>query len=85
MISPNKRVQVVSVLAIALCATAGAQRRDEENGSDRDETTKQHYGYPQDWSSRHRVMAGDDGKDPLRAGSREPRHVYNRVMREVAR
>ena len=86
MISNKKRVHVLFLLAIALCATAWAQRRVEESASDRgDETTKQHFGYPQDWSSRHLVMAGEDGQDPLRAGSREPRHVYNRVMREMAR
>lgn len=86
MIFMTKRVHVLFLLAIALCATTRAQSRVQQNGSDRDdETMKQHFGYPQDWSSRHLVMAGEDGQDPLRAGSREPRHVYNRVMREVAR
>jgi hypothetical protein len=86
MIFMKNRVHLLFLLAIALCATAWAQRRVEENATDGgDETTKQHFGYPQDWSSRHLVMAGEDGQDPLRAGSREPRHVYNRVMREMAR
>jgi hypothetical protein len=86
MFSANKKVHVLFLLVIALCATTWAQSRVQQNGSDRDEeTTKQHFGYPQDWSSRHLVMAGEGGQDPLRNGSREPRHVYNRVMREVAR
>jgi hypothetical protein len=86
MFSTKKKVQVLFLLAIALCATTWAQSPVQQNSSDRDDgTTKQHYGYPQDWSSRHLVMAGGSGQDPLRAGSREPRHVYNRVMREVAR
>lgn len=51
-----------------------------ENG--RDEPT--HLGYPQDWSSRHLVMPGMRPQDVLAAGSRDPRHVYNLVMRQVA-
>jgi len=44
-----------------------------------------HLGYPQDWSSHHLILTGEPGKDPLSAGFREPRHVYNRVMRDVAK
>ncbi len=43
-----------------------------------------HLGYPQDWSSRHVLMPGMKADDVLRAGDREPRHVYNMVMRQVA-
>src|ERR1700674_1128634 len=43
-----------------------------------------HLGYPQDWSSRHRLMPGMRAEDVLAAGDREPRHVYNMVMRQVA-
>lgn len=50
------------------------------------ETTKEpaHLGYPQDWSSRHLLMPGMRADDVLVAGEREPRHVYNMVMRRVA-
>jgi hypothetical protein len=43
-----------------------------------------HLGYPHDWSSRHLLMPGMDPEEILAAGEREPRHVYNMVMREVA-
>ena len=43
-----------------------------------------HLGYPQDWSSRHLVMPGMRAEDVLAAGDREPRHVYNMVMRQMA-
>ena len=43
-----------------------------------------HLGYPQDWSSRHLLMPGTRADDVLAAGEREPRHVYNKVMRQVA-
>ena len=43
-----------------------------------------HLGYPEDWSSRHLVISGDRATDPLSAGFREPRHVYNRVLRATA-
>jgi hypothetical protein len=43
-----------------------------------------HFGYPQDWSSRHLLMPGMRGDDGMAAGDRDPRHVYNLVMRQVA-
>jgi hypothetical protein len=43
-----------------------------------------HLGYPQDWSSRHLLMTGTQVDDVLAAGARDPRHVYNMVMRQVA-
>jgi hypothetical protein len=42
-----------------------------------------HLGYPQDWSSRHLLMPGR-ADDVLAAGNRDPRYVYNMVMRQVA-
>ena len=85
MISMKKTVHVLFLLSIALCATGWGQNRGEEARLNGDEgANKAHLGYPQDWSSRHLVMAGEDGKDPLRTGSKEPRHIYNRVLREVA-
>jgi len=43
-----------------------------------------HLGYPQDWSSGHLLMPWTRPEDVLAAGAREPRHVYNLVMRQVA-
>jgi hypothetical protein len=43
-----------------------------------------HLGYPQDWSSRHLLMPGMRADDVLAAGERDPRHVYNMVMRQMA-
>jgi len=43
-----------------------------------------HLGYPQDWSSRHLLMPGARAEEVLAAGDRDPRHVYNLVMRRVA-
>jgi hypothetical protein len=43
-----------------------------------------HLGYPEDWSSRHLVMPGLRAEDMLAAGAREPRRVYNLIMRQVA-
>lgn len=43
-----------------------------------------HLGYPQDWSSRHLLMPGTRAEDVLAGGARDPRHVYNMVMRQVA-
>jgi len=43
-----------------------------------------HLGYPQDWSSRHLLMPGTRPEDVLAAGARDPRYVYNLVMRQVA-
>jgi len=63
---------------LILVAAAGAQDRQEVGNGD------SHLGYPQDWSSHHLVITGDGAKDPLANGWREPRHVYNRVMREDA-
>jgi len=43
-----------------------------------------HLGYPLDWSSRHLLMPGMRADDVLAAGERDPRYVYNMVMRRVA-
>jgi hypothetical protein len=41
-------------------------------------------GFPQDWSSRQLVMPGLRTEDALEAGKRDPRYVYNFVMRQIA-
>jgi hypothetical protein len=43
-----------------------------------------HLGYPQDWSSRHLLMAGVRPEDAMTAGARDPRLIYNQVMRQIA-
>jgi hypothetical protein len=63
---------------------ARGQDRDEGTVQNNVEDAGSHMGYPQDWSSRHLVVTGESAKDPLASGSREPRHVYNRVIRENA-
>jgi len=42
-----------------------------------------HLGYPHDWSSRHLLMPGVSADEALVAAERDPRHVYNLVMRQV--
>ncbi|HEV7217879.1 MAG TPA: hypothetical protein VGN39_03310 [Terriglobales bacterium] len=56
----------------------------ENGGQDLNPTAETHFGYPQDWSSRHIVMTGNDDSAALKAGVTEPRHVYNMVMRRAA-
>ncbi len=65
---------------IPLSGQAGMERIPPSDASH--EPT--HLGYPQDWSSRHLLMPGMRAEDVLAAGDREPRHVYNMVMRQVA-
>lgn len=73
------------LLLVGLVIPARSQEREESAGQNVNvDGAASHLGYPQDWSSRHLVITGESGKDPLSSGSREPRHVYNRVMRENA-
>ena len=74
---------VILLLASVLAAMASAQDRRAGGGTEAGDGNSK-LGYPQDWSSRHLLITGHDSKDPLGAGWREPRHVYNRVMRETA-
>ena len=62
---------------------SGQARIDGVSPDDRNHE-QSHLGYPQDWSSRHLLMPGARADDVLAAGEREPRHVYNMVMRQVA-
>ena len=68
------------LLSIPLSAQAV---KDEAPSNDTSNQTT-HLGYPQDWSSRHLVMPGLRAEDALAAGERDPRYVYNLVMRQVA-
>jgi len=60
------------------------QTRMERTSSGEESHEQTHLGYPQDWSSGHLLMPGMRAEDVLRAGDREPRYVYNMVMRQVA-
>ena len=68
------------LMGIPLSGQAGLEGTSPGGASD--EPT--HLGYPQDWSSRHLLMPGMPADDVLAAGDRDPRHVYNMVMRQVA-
>src|SRR5271166_397401 len=68
------------LLGIPLWGQAGEYGISAGDASDQ----RAHLGYPQDWSSRHLLMPGLRAEDALAAGERDPRHVYNLVMRQVA-
>jgi hypothetical protein len=68
------------LLGIPLSAQARIERVSPSDASHE----QTHLGYPQDWSSRHLLMPGMRAEDVLAAGDREPRHVYNMVMRQLA-
>ncbi len=68
------------LLGIPLWGQAGEYGISAGDASD----LRAHFGYPQDWSSRHLVMPGMRADDVMAAGDRDPRHVYNLVMRQVA-
>lgn len=65
------------VVSIPLAGQAGPNVAAPRDG-------QAHLGYPQDWSFRHLLMPGLRTEDVLAAGARDPRHVYNMVMRQVA-
>jgi len=68
------------VLGLPLWGQAGIERNSADAASDQ----ATHLGYPQDWSSRHLLMPGVRAEDVMLAGERDPRLVYNMVMRRVA-
>ncbi len=70
----------VLLLGIPLSGQAGMEGISPGGASD----SPTHLGYPQDWSSRHLLMPGTRAEDVLAAGGRDPRYVYNMVMRQVA-
>jgi len=80
-----KLAQLLFVMGSLAFSSLWAQVRDGKSERVSESTSAPHLGYPQDWSSHHLILTGEQGKDPLSAGFREPRHVYNRVMREVAK
>ncbi len=58
------------------------QAREDASPSDASEKPA-HLGYPHGWSSQHLLMPGG-ADDVQNAGDRDPRYVYNWVMRQVA-
>ncbi len=67
------------LLSIPLAGQVGMNRTAPEPGDG-----QSHLGYPEDWSFHHLLMPGMRVEDVLAAGARDPRHVYNLVMRQVA-
>jgi hypothetical protein len=74
----------VAGAVLLLGSHLSGQTRMERTPSGEESHEQTHLGYPQDWSSRHLLMPGMRAEDVLKAGDREPRHVYNMVMRQVA-
>jgi len=70
------------LLGIPLSGQAGKEM--EKASAQGASGVRTHLGYPQDWSSQHLLMPGTRAEDVLAAGARDPRHVYNMVMRQVA-
>lgn len=79
-----RRFGILSITLGALLGVSIAQMRDRDTQDKQADMTQPHLGYPQDWSFRHLVMTGDGENDALSSGAGEPRHVYNRVMRQIA-
>ena len=68
------------LLAIPL---SGQERSAEIPSADANQEPT-HLGYPHDWTSQHLLMPGK-ADDLSIAGDRDPRYVYNWVMRQVAK
>jgi hypothetical protein len=68
------------LLSLPLSGQAGMEMTTPGNAG----SGRTHLGYPQDWSSLHLLMPGMRAEEVLAAGDRDPRHVYNMVMRQVA-
>src|SRR5690348_2141348 len=77
---PRSVHRLVCLFVCLFPVMAFSQARSIEDG----DTAVEHLGFPEDWSSHHLVMAGDSAERAVAAGVREPRHVYNMVMRRSA-
>jgi hypothetical protein len=73
-----------AVATLLLSLAAAGQTLNNDGSSSDDGQDPMHWGYPMDWSSSHLVMPGVRQEDVLKAGDRDPRYVYNMVMRQVA-
>jgi hypothetical protein len=74
----------VAAGSLLLCVSLSGQATRETTSADDASLAQTHAGYPQDWSSQHLVMPGMRAEDVLAAGDRDPRHIYNMLMRQVA-
>src|ERR1700734_1616796 len=74
----------VAAGSVLLGTSLSGQARTDEVSRDEPSNGQTHLGYPQDWSSRHLLMPGMRADDVLAASDRDPRHVYNVVMGQVA-
>jgi hypothetical protein len=75
---------IVAGLLLLSVPLSGQSGSGENVSRDNSNDGQMHLGYPQDWSSQHLVMPGSQVEDVRSAGARDPRHVYNFVMRQVA-
>ncbi|HWY58744.1 MAG TPA: hypothetical protein VNZ03_30045 [Terriglobales bacterium] len=80
---PIRRFYVAAGLLL-LCLPLWGQTATERTAREHASDEPVHLGYPQDWSSHHLVMPGVRTEDVMEAADRDPRHVYNLVMRRVA-
>jgi hypothetical protein len=74
----------VAAGSLLLSISLSGQARIEGTTTSDARSGRTHLGYPQDWSSLHLLMPGMRADDVLAAGDRDPRYVYNMVMRQVA-
>jgi hypothetical protein len=70
----------LSMMSIPLSGQTGMEMTATSDASD----GPTHLGYPHDWSSQRLLMPGVQADELLAAGDRDPRYVYNMVMRQVA-
>ena len=70
------------LLGIPLSGQDGTTTENTSPADSRDRPA--HLGYPQDWSTHHLLMPGTRPEALLAAGARDPRLVYNMVMRQAA-
>ena len=73
---------MAGLLLLGIPLWGQARMEWDARGDAREEPT--HLGYPQDWSSRHLLMPGARTEDVMAAAERDPRYIYNLVMRKVA-
>jgi hypothetical protein len=78
----------LSLLSVPLWGQLASEQQtaSADSANSNSDDAQSHIGFPQDWSSRQLVMPGI-GLRPdelLAAGRRDPRYVYNLVMRQAA-
>lgn len=82
--SKKQRCALFSIIFAAAFAASATWVPAQSTVDSTHAGTPTHYGFPQDWSSRHLVITGATAAQAVEAGSRDPRYVYNMVMRRVA-